>query len=436
MSTRPPPSIPAGRPAPSARFAGLLLLLSLLSLTAGCGSLLTSEVHYELAQTPAVRDPQFLQTMSFVVGPAMVASNRVTALQNGDQIFPAMLSAIAGARRSVCLESYIFWSGRIGRQFTDALAERARAGVRVHILLDWFGVGDIDRDYLDELRLAGAEVEKYNPLVWYKLGRVNHRDHRKLLIVDGQVGFTGGAGIGDLWAGGGEAPDQWRDQQFRVEGPAVAQMQGVFFESWRKTSRRVLTGEDYFPPLGPAGDMAAHLVASTPREGVEDIRLLYLLAIAGARQHIRISSAYFVPGSQLMDALVDARRRGVDVEIIVPGRHTDHDFVRDASRSTWGRLLRAGVKFYEYEPAMYHCKVIIIDDVWVSVGSANFDSRSFRLNDEANLNIYSEAFAATQTGWFEADKQRSRLITHEEWRNRSLWRRFMELITVPFHSQL
>ena len=407
-----------------------LLLLAAGWLT-GCGG-----VHYHLAQTPAVHDPQFRQAMSYVVGPPMVASNHVAALLNGEQIFPAMLASIRGAQKTVCLESYIFWSGRVGREFTDALIERARAGVRVHMLLDWLGSGGIESLYLDQLRQAGVEVEKYNPLVWYRLGRLNHRDHRKLLIVDGRVGYTGGAGIADLWAGRGEAPEHWRDTQFRVEGPAVAQMQSVFLENWMKTTRRVLTGEEYFPELAPAGGMEAHLLSSTPREGVENMRLLYLLAFAGARHHIRLSAAYFVPGRQLIDALVDARRRGVEVEIIVPGQHFDHAFVRDASRSQWGKLLAAGVQFYEYEPAMYHCKVTIVDDVWVSVGSANFDSRSFRLNDEANLNVYSADFAREQIRIFEEDKQRSHPVTEAEWRGRSWWRRFREAITVPFHSQL
>ena len=374
--------------------------------------------------------------MGQLVGPGIVASNRVTAFINGDRIFPAMLAAIRGARKSIDLETYIYWSGDIGRQFAEALAERARAAVKVHVLIDWIGSRKVDSRDLAMMREAGVEVEKYNPLVWFNLARLNHRDHRKLLIVDGKTGFIGGAGLADIWQGNADAPKHWRDSQFRLEGPAVGQMQAAFMDNWTKTTGRVLDNEDYFPELRPAGDHYAQVFFSSPRDGTETVRLMYLLAIAAAQKNIRLSASYFVPGALTTEELVDASKRGVNVEIIVPGAKTDVPIARYASRSKWGPLVQAGIKIYEYEPTMYHCKVLIVDDVWVTVGSANFDNRSFRLNDEANLNVYSAEFAAEQARAFEEDKASAKLISHKEWKNRGLCTKLLERILAPFRSQL
>jgi cardiolipin synthase len=286
------------------------------------------------------------------------------------------------------------------------------------------------------MRDAGAEVERYNPLVWYAVTRINHRDHRKLLIVDGKVGFTGGAGIADRWKGNARTPDEWRDSMFRLEGPAVAQMQAAFMDNWVKTNARVLDGDDYFPALEPAGDLPVQVFKSSPREGTEDIKMMYLLCIAAARKNIRLSASYYVPDRLTTQEFLDARKRGVEVEIIVPGARSDSAIVKHASRGKWGELLKAGVKIFEYEPTMFHCKSMIIDDVFVSVGSANFGNRSFRLNDEANMNVYSRQFAEEQIRIFEEDKQQARQMTYKEWKNRSLWKRFMEVVTAPFRSQL
>jgi cardiolipin synthase len=283
---------------------------------------------------------------------------------------------------------------------------------------------------------AGVEVERYNPLVWHAPTRINHRDHRKLLIVDGKVGFTGGAGIADIWKGNAESPERWRDSMFKLEGPAVAQMQAAFMDNWTKTAARVLDGDDYFPELPPAGDQFAQVFKSSPREGTEDVRLMYLLSIAAARKSIRLSAAYYVPDRLTTQEFLEAIRRGVNVEIILPGAETDSPIVKHASRGKWGPLLKAGVKIYEYQPTMYHTKMMIVDDVWVSVGSANFGNRSFRLNDEANLNVFSGEFAAGQTRVFEEDKAKCGEVTYEEWKKRSLWKRFLEVVTAPFRAQL
>jgi cardiolipin synthase len=374
--------------------------------------------------------------MGSLLEPGILASNRVTAFVNGDEFFPAMLGAVRSAERSICLETYIYWSGEVGREFADALAEKARAGVKVHVIIDWIGSRRIDASLLNFMRQSGVELERYNPLVWYAPTRINHRDHRKLLIVDGKVGFTGGGGLADIWKGNADQPKHWRDSMFKLEGPAVAQMQAAFMDNWTKTTARVLDGDDYFPELKPAGDQFAQVFKSSPREGTEDVRLMYLLSIAAARKSIRLGASYYVPDRLTTQEFLEAVRRGVKVEIIIPGSETDSPIVKHASRGKWGPLLKAGVKIYEYEPTMYHCKMMIVDDVWVSVGSANFGNRSFRLNDEANLNVFSSDFAAKQARVFEADKAKCAEVTYAEWKRRSLWKRFMEVITAPFRAQL
>jgi len=414
----------------------LLVLALVLAGAPGCTHFSGKGIKYKIEHRYAAEDPEFLRNMGSLVEPGILASNQVTALINGDQFFPAMLQAIQQAKRSICLETYIYWSGDIGRQFTDALVARARDGVKTHVIFDWIGSRNIDSSLIDEMRTAGIEVERYNPFVWYAFGRINHRDHRKMLIVDGRVGFIGGAGFADIWKGNADARDHWRDAMYRLEGPAVAQMQAAFMDNWTKTNARVLDGDDYFPELNPAGSMLAQVFKSSPREGTEDIRLMYLLCIAAARKSIRLSASYYVPDDLTTQEFIEALARGVKVEIILPGSKTDSGIVKHASRGKWGPLFKAGVRIYEYEPTMYHTKVMIVDDVFVSVGSANFGNRSFRLNDEANVNVYSREFAAEQVRTFEADKARSREVTYAQWKKRGLWKRFMEMITAPFRSQL
>ncbi len=417
-------------------WAKLFLILLLPAVLAGCTNFYGKGIQYQIEHRYAVSDPQFIRSMGSLLEPGILASNRVTALVNGDQIFPEMLAAVRNATKSICLETYIYWSGDTGREFADALADRARAGVKAHVIIDWVGSRKIDSSLLDFMAQAGVEVERYNPLVWYAPTRINHRDHRKLLIVDGKVGFTGGAGIADIWKGNAESPEHWRDSMFKLEGPAVAQMQAAFMDNWTKTAARVLDGDDYFPELPPAGNQFAQVFKSSPREGTEDVRLMYLLSIAAARKSIRLSAAYYVPDRLTTQEFLEAIRRGVKIEIILPGSETDSPIVKHASRGKWGPLLKAGVQIYEYEPTMYHTKMMIVDDVWVSVGSANFGNRSFRLNDEANLNVFSPEFAAGQVQVFEQDKAKCGEVTYEEWKKRSLWKRFLEVITAPFRAQL
>ena len=408
-----------------------LLAVSVLNLRAG-----EKQIRYEMPHRFAVEDPQFLRCIGQLLGPGVLSGNRVKALQNGEQIFPAMLDAIRSARQSITFETYIYWSGDIGKKFSEALCARARAGVKVHVMLDWVGCGKMEGKYLDELKAAGVEVEQYHPLRWYNLGRMNNRTHRKLLVVDGQIGFTGGVGIADLWDGHAESKDHWRDSHYQLEGPAVAQMQSAFTDNWIKTRHEVLLGSNYFPELKPVGDSLAQVFKSSRGEGSESVRLMYLLSIASATRTIRLSAAYFVPDELAIETLVAARKRGVKIEIIVPGPVMDSKVVKHASRSLWGALLDAGVEIYEYQPTMYHCKVLIVDDVWVSVGSTNFDDRSFRLNDEANLNIFDAAFAAEQAKVFREDKAQSRLMTRAEFKNRSFFGVILDKFSGLFRGQL
>ena len=409
---------------------GALVLLA-LNFTAG-----EKKVQQQLPRLYSTASPDFERALGSLLGPGIVGGNAVTELLNGDQIFPPMLAAIQGAKKSITFETYIYWSGDIGKQFADALSERARAGVRVHVLLDWVGSAKMDESYLTEMQQAGVQIEKFHKPHWYNLARLNNRTHRKLLVVDGQVGFTGGVGIAPQWMGNAQNPDHWRDSHYLVRGPVVAQMQATFLDNWLKVTGKVLHGALYFPPIAPAGAQKAQMFSSSPSSGSESMQLMYHLAITAAERSIDLSVAYFVPDELTQKHLMDALARGVRVRFITPGDHTDTETVKAASRATWGPLLQAGALIYEYQPTMYHCKVMIVDQLLVSVGSTNFDNRSFRLNDEANLNVYDAAFAKRQTEVFEDDLKRSRRVTYEEWLNRPLREKAHEKLTGWLRSQL
>ena len=381
-------------------------------------------------------DPQFARAADALYGPALIPGNDVTALRNGRQIFAAMLKDIRQAQHTINFETYIYWSGRIGEEFSKALSERARAGVKVHLILDAVGSGKLDKGQLDAMREAGVEIEKYHPLRWYSVDRINNRTHRKLLVVDGRVGFTGGVGIADKWDGDSQDPEHWRDNHYRLVGPTVAQIQATFVEHWLATKGDLLVGTDYFPPLAPSGELAGQMIRSSVDDGSESIRLMYLTSIAAARHSVLIGSAYFVPDALSIRTLLEARRRGVDVQIIVPGPVTDSDLTRRASRRSWGPLLEAGVAIYEFQPTMFHCKVMIVDDRWATIGSTNFDSRSFHLNSEANLNVSGAAFTRAERQAFEEDRSRSRQVTLDDWRHRPKLERFADWVAGLFSSQL
>ena len=409
----------------------LVTVLIALNFTTG-----EKAIERKLPRLYQTDDPQFRRAMGSLLGPGIVGGNRARELLNGDQIFPAMLAAIRAAERSITFETYIYWSGDIGREFADALAERSRAGVKVHVLLDWVGSAKIDESFLKEMQATGVEVRKFHKPAWYNLARLNNRTHRKLLVIDGKTGFTGGVGIAPQWTGAGQDADHWRDSHFQIDGPAVAQMQAAFMDNWLKVTGQVMHGEAYFPQILPAGDSDAQVFSSSPSGGSESMQLMYQLSITAATHSIDLSSAYFVPDDLTSKALIQALQRGVKIRIITPGEIIDTETVRAASRGRWGPLLEAGTEIHEYQPTMYHCKVMIVDGLLVSVGSTNFDNRSFRLNDEANLNIFDRAFAARQTQVFEDDLQRSRRITYEAWKSRPWQEKMKEVLASTLQGQL
>ena len=423
------------------RWSALIVAVTVL-LTLGCVLVVVNfmsgekKIERRIERFYAVSDPRFRQELGLLLGPAFVGGNRPKVLRNGDEIFPAMLAAIRSARTSITFETYIYWSGDIGQEFADALTDRARHGIKVQVLLDWVGTAKMDQRLIDGMEAAGVQTRKFHPPHWSHLGRLNNRTHRKLLVVDGRIAFTGGVGIASQWTGHAQDPDHWRDTHFQIEGPVVAQLQSVFLDNWIKVTGDVPYGPKYFPPLEPVGKSLAQVFSSSPSGGSESMQLMYLFAITAASRSIDLSASYFVPDDLVISALVEAMKRGVKLRIVLPGEHIDSDTVRSASRASWGPLLAAGAVITEYAPTMYHCKVMIVDNLLVSVGSTNFDNRSFRLNDEATLNIIDAEFANEQTMIFEADLGRSRRISHLEWLNRPLRERATEWLALVFQSQL
>jgi cardiolipin synthase A/B len=395
-----------------------------------------AKVEHRVKHLYAIRDPIFKREMSALLGPAIVPGNQIQALQNGDEIFPSMLSAIQGAQHTIDFETYIYWSGRFGTEFARVLTERARSGVKVHVMLDWLGSAKMDPALLDEMKAGGVEVERYHAVHWYSLGKLNNRTHRKVLIVDGTVGFTGGVGIADEWGGHAQDPDHWRDSHFRVEGPVVAQLQAAFLDNWIKTTGRVLHGDDYFPPVDAKGTYDMQMFMSSPSGGSASMRLMYLTAITAAESSIDIEAAYFVPDPLMTGELIKARRRGVRIRILLPDKYIDSETVKVASKRAWGPLLESGAEIYEYDPTMLHCKMLIFDRLMVSVGSTNFDMRSFELNDEASLNVYSDVFAGEMTDVFEKDMASANRYSLDQWQHRPWLQKIAERILIPIRSQL
>jgi cardiolipin synthase len=394
------------------------------------------KIQHQVHHLYGVVDPQFEREMGTLLGPAILDGNTITALQNGEEIFPAMLKAIRAAQFTINFETYIYWSGRTGEEFAQALIERARAGVKVHLMLDWLGSEKMAPELLTQMKDAGIQVERYHALHWYSLGKLNNRTHRKVVIVDGKIGFTGGVGIADEWTGHAQDPDHWRDMHFAVEGPVVAQFQSAFLDNWIKATGRVLSGDTYFPALAPAGELKMHMFMSSPAGGSESMRLMYLMAITAAVQSIDIEAAYFIPDTLMSLELIKARARGVRIRILLPDKHIDSETVKIASKRAWGQLLQSGVEIHEYEPTMLHCKMLIFDHYMVSVGSTNFDMRSFELNDEASLNIYNAKFAQRMTDIFEEDLKSSTPYDFKRWQQRPWLEKIAEVILIPIKSQL
>jgi cardiolipin synthase len=391
--------------------------------------LFTPGINYHLSERTTVHHKDFLYTIQSTCQAALHQGNRVTILTNGTKYYPAMLDAIRGATRSINMECYIFQPGRIADQFIEALSDRARAGVNVTIVVDAIGSFNLWGRPVSGLRKAGCRIESYQRLRWHALARLNNRTHRELLVIDGRIAFTGGAGIADWWAFPEKRKEKpWRDTMAAIEGPVVAALQGVAAENWLECCGEILTGPEYFPDLKPCGGTTAFVVRSSPSDRATVSRVTFQLLMEGADQELRISTPYFLPDRALRRALMGIAKRGVEVSVIVPGRRTDQKWVRLASRRMWGHLLEAGVRIYEYRPAMTHMKVLIVDGIWSVLGTTNIDNRSFEHNDEVNLAMLDPAVASRLLEDYRQDLRDSDEITLEKWRRRPVW----EKIVGPF----
>lgn len=378
----------------------------------------------------------FLESMAGATGAPFVSGNHVTVLNNGDEFYPAMLDAIRAARRSVTIEAYIYWSGEVGLEFAHALAERARAGVPVKILLDAVGSATIGAAILETLEAGGCQLAWFRPIHWYTIGRFNQRTHRKTLLVDGCVGFTGGAGIADHWSGHAQDPEHWHDVQIRIQGPGAVPLQTGFVANWLETTGELVTGEAFFPFIPSGGGMAVQTVMSSPAIGSSAVRTMYLFSIVCAHQSILIANPYFVPDGVAVEALRDARRRGVDVRVVVCGATSDNWLARHNSVRLYGRLLEEGVSIFEYNKTMLHQKVMVVDGVWATVGTANFDNRSFGLNEESNVAFCDPAPIARLVNILEEDVTRAEPVSLDAWRRRGAWRKAQEVVASLLQDQV
>ena len=369
-----------------------------------------------------------------LLGGRALAGNRIEILKNGEEIFASKLDAIDNASSTITLETYEYWGEEIGAAFAEALAGAARRGVAVRAIFDYLGSVKADPDKFDQMTEAGVEVIRWRQPSWYQLARFNYRTHRKLLIVDGRIGFTGGANTADAWKGSPETGG-YRDNHYRFEGPVVAGLQNAFALNWLNATGQLLYGLEYFPVPEPRGDLDVKVVNSSPGEGTHRIRLMMLLAIAGAREHVRMATPYFYPDNMIMDALLDARRRGISVDLLLPTEGEYSRAVRQASMNRWGDLLEAGVRIHEYLPSKFHAKLYIIDDYWVSIGSSNLDNRSFRLNDETNVIIMDRELAGMLTELFDQDLEQSRTYDLETWKDRPRIQRLLGWVamTIGWH---
>ncbi len=390
---------------------------------------------YGLDHEFSVDDEEFLPTMAGATGVPFLPGNRIDILNNGDEFYPSMLEAISGAEVSITIEAYIYWAGEIGRQFAEALAAKAASGIRVKILLDAVGSPGIGEDILEALERGPCQLAWYNPIRYYSLGRFNHRTHRKSVIIDGRIAFTGGAGIADHWRGIARDPSEWRDMQIRIEGPAVTPLQTGFAQNWLQTTGELISGPLFYPLQEPAGTLAAQTIMSSPEIGASTARIMYYLSIICARRSIYIANPYFLPDAAAIDALVEAKRRGVDVRIMVAGIHNDNWLARRNSVRLFGPLLRAGVEVLEYNRTMLHHKTMVVDAVWSTVGTTNFDNRSFAHNEENNVCCHDRGFAGHLHEMFEADSSGCDRVELRVWQRRGLWQRTQEVVAALLEEQ-
>lgn len=383
---------------------------------------------------------EFQNTIEGVTGMRFIDGNRVDIYNNGDEFYPAMLDAVEAAEQSITMEQYIYWDGEVGRRFAEAFAEKARRGVEVKLLLDAIGSATLGKEIFQILAAGGCQLAWFRPIHWYTLHRANRRDHRKSLIVDGRLAFTGGAGLADHWLGSAANADEWRDIQVAITGPAALAQQSGFALNWLETTGEILSGERFFPDPrseeGGRGGVKVQTILSSPLLGLGAVGTMYLAAVQCAKRELLIANPYFIPDARVIEMLGAARRRGVAVKLMLAGDHIDAWWARQNSVRLYGRLLEAGVEIYEFCPTMLHQKTMLVDGVWATVGTANFDNRSFAMNEETNLCFHDRAIAGELRAIFAADLARCRRVEFEEWRRRGWWRRTMEQCASLLEDQL
>jgi cardiolipin synthase A/B len=379
---------------------------------------------------------EFTTTMAGATGMPVVDGNRVEIYNNGDQFYPAMLEAIESARVSITMEQYIFWDGEVGRRFAEAFAEKAREGVAVKLLLDAVGSATLGHGIFEILAAGGCEVAWFRPIHWYTLHRANRRNHRKSLIIDGRIAFTGGSGIGDQWLGNAAGPGEWRDVQISVEGPAVLAQQTGFVQNWLVTTGELLGGHRFFPQPCYAGSVPVQTILSSPSSGAGAVGTMYMIALQCARRFVYIANPYFIPDARLIALLARACRRGVTVKLMLAGRHNDTWWARQNSLRLYGSLLDAGVEIHEYQPTMLHQKTMIVDGVWATVGTANFDNRSFALSEETNVCFHDAKLVTRLETVFRADLVLCEPVCAAVWQSWGAWQRIKEGLASLIEDQV
>jgi cardiolipin synthase len=386
----------------------------------------------QLRSAVAADDPRSPAYVAALVGADLSRGNTYDVLTNGDQIFPPMLEAIENAKRRISFEAFVYETSEIGNRFTTALEGAARRGVQVYIVLDWFGASALEQTDVQRLKDAGCHVVYYNEASWYEFEEANYRTHRKILVVDGEIGFTGGAGVADHWLGNGQDADHWRDTHVRIRGPIVRILEGAFFKNYVESAGVIATPEldDAVPETGTEG--SSIVVRSSSTGGSSDLKRLYLLLIASARLTIDVASPYFITDESTMWALGDAAARGVKIRILTEGDTTDAKSVKHASRAAYDQLLSLGIELYEFQPTMMHTKVLVVDGVWSTFGSANFDNRSFELNEELNIAVVNRDLGTRFLQDFQQDLQKSQRLDLDTWRMRSIAVRVFEQFWSAF----
>ena len=420
-------------------FRSWLEILGLMAATFAIYSILfvrRQVVEYRPEHQFSVRDAAFFGSAHAAADPVPVRGNKITLLHNGDGIFPVLLEAIGAAKKTINFEAFLFHSGEVGDKFIEALNERAKAGVEVRVLLDGVGSGRaLKGKDVSRFEDGGCKFAYFHPTRALRIDRLNRRSHRRVLVVDGRIAFTGGVGFADDWKGNADAKDHWRDVHAKLEGPVVAKLQGMFQQHWLGETGEVLSGAAHFPRLEPAGSLEAQVTGAT-EFSVAALPLMQAVAIASAEKTICITNPYCNPSEDQVFLLNEAVKRGVDVRMLLPGKHNDQPWTKAAGRGSYGELLQGGVKVFEYDPTMIHSKTMVVDGMFSLVGTSNFDARSSAINEEVDVSVYDEGFGKEMEAVFERDLKQSRAYTLEQFEKRTLWERFTEWIVIPFRSQL